>query len=249
MSRVSSILSQLQDKLFSNYGKPIDTEGVLSGGPGFIDQYPPYTDDPQDDDIDVPNVPDSVYTTHRSFVLPVGTKRGNKLPFQTDENTIYEQSDKDEKVDAEDKAAMAAAAGEEAAEEATGESDEEVGTAGSETGAVQGMDAGLGMGLGMGMEPEEVKTAGQLGRIYELKKLYARLTSIESYLSNESSSELLEIRNYVSQAIELFEIISANFDSYKDKLDEIIIIYYKFILEIYNNVQDFYKKELKSGDI
>lgn len=127
MSRVNNILGQLQDKLFSDYGRPVDTEGALSGGPDFANQYPPYTDDPEDDYVDVPDTVDTQYTTHKSFVLPTGTKRGNKLPFQTDEGTLHEQEDEDKKVDAEDKATMAAAAGEEAAEEATGESDEEAG--------------------------------------------------------------------------------------------------------------------------
>jgi len=116
--------------------------------------------------------------------------------------------------------------------------------AGGDMGA--GMDTGMDTGMGMG-EQEEEKTAGELGRIYELKKIYARLTSIESYLSNESSETLSEIRTYVSQSIELFEIISSNFNSYKDKLDDIIVMYYKFIKETYNQVRDYFKKESKES--
>jgi len=99
----------------------------------------------------------------------------------------------------------------------------------------------------MGM-PQEQKTASELGRIYELKKIYTRLTSIESYLGNESSQELLEIRNYVSQSIELFEIIAANFDSFKEKLDEVIVMYYKFLIEVYGSVKNYYGQVSKKED-
>ena len=91
-----------------------------------------------------------------------------------------------------------------------------------------------------GESEDDLRDAKNIGKIYELKKIYSRLTSIESYLSNDASQEMANIRNFVSQAIELFEVISANFDSYRDKLDEIIIMYYKFILVVYNAVKNYY---------
>ncbi len=103
-------------------------------------------------------------------------------------------------------------------------------------------DAGMGDMGGMGQEEEE-KSSGEIGRIYELKKIYTRLTSIEAYLSDESDKEILDIRSYVSQGIELFEIVSANFNSYEKKLDEIIVIYYKFLMEVYKSVKDFYSSK------
>jgi hypothetical protein len=132
--------------------------------------------------------------------------------------------------------------------------DEEGGGDMGDTGGDVGMGdetAGMGMGgdMGMGMDQqEEEKSPTELGRIYELKKVYSRMTAIEAYLGSESSEELLKVRSYVSQAIELFEIISANFNSYKDKLNEIIVIYYKFIKEVYDSIRDYYKKQSKSGD-
>jgi len=115
--------------------------------------------------------------------------------------------------------------------------------------AGMGADAGIGGDMGMGMPgEEEEKSPSEIGRLYELKKIYSRLTSIEAYLGNESEQELLEIRNHVSQGIALFELVSSNFDSYKDKLNEIIVMYYKFLLEVYKSVKNFYAKEKKSGD-
>jgi hypothetical protein len=236
MSRINNILGQLQDKLSWKYGKSIEED--------FLSHY---TKD--DEDIENPEAVDTPYITHRPFILPTGGKRGNKLPFES--KNIKEQEE-DEAESPEKMASKAAETGEDLAGDVpdeTGDIPGETGGMGGETGGMGSMgDVAGGMGMGMGMEPEEPKTAGQLGRIYELKKIYSRLTSIESYLGNESTPELLEIRNLVSKSIELFEIISSNFDSYKEKLDDIIITYYKFILEVYKEVTNYFKKEARSGD-
>jgi len=103
---------------------------------------------------------------------------------------------------------------------------------GGDMGMDMGGEAGGDMGggdMGMGGAAEEEKSPHELGRIYELKKIYTRLTSIESYLASEADPELTEIRRYVSQSIELFEILASNIDSYKEKMDDIIISYYKFL--------------------
>jgi len=44
------------------------------------------------------------------------------------------------------------------------------------------------------------------------------------------------------------QLVSSNFDSYKEQLDDIIVTYYKFILEVYKEVESYFKKEAKSGD-
>ncbi len=236
MSRINNILGQLQDKLVWKYDKSVDIEEI---GQGFINQYPP----DEDEDIDVPETSDTPYVTHRPFILPTAGKKGNKLPFEG--KNIKEQEEDEES--SEEVASRAAEAGEDIAGDIEPTGDEGSEPATPDMGG--SMDTGMDTGMGMpGMEPEEPKTSGQLGRIYELKKIYARLTSIESYLGNESTPELLEIRNLVSKAIELFEVVSSNFDSYKDRLDEIIVTYYKFILEVYKEVENYFRKETKSGD-
>ena len=85
----------------------------------------------------------------------------------------------------------------------------------------------------------------EIGRVFELKKIYSRLTSIESYLSDSSDLTLLKLRNYVSQAIELFEILIANIKSFMVNIDEIIIIYYKFIEIIYGLLNKYYEERDK----
>jgi len=94
----------------------------------------------------------------------------------------------------------------------------------------------------MGIE-EPPKTASQIGRIYELKKIYSRLVSIESYLSTTSSVTLLKLRDYVSKAISLFEILTSNLESFKDKIDEIIVVFYKFLDVVYTLLDSYYKSK------
>jgi len=108
-------------------------------------------------------------------------------------------------------------------------------------------DVGAGLGP-LGTEQDEEKSPHELGRIYELKKIYARLTSIESYLSSEADTELTDMRKYVSQSIELFEILASNIDVYTDKMDEIIISYYKFLKEIYNKIKIYYENKSRGSN-
>lgn len=110
--------------------------------------------------------------------------------------------------------------------------------------------AGMG-GMGMnafGMPEEEPKEPKELGRTYELKKIYTRLVSIESYLSSSSDETLIKLRNYVSRAIELFQLLISNIDSYKDKIDDIIVTYYKFLELVYNLLKQYYKNKEKENN-
>lgn len=106
----------------------------------------------------------------------------------------------------------------------------------------------MGGNMGMGGE-QEIQSPSEIGRIYELKKIYTRLTTIESYLSDSSDPDLLRIRLLVSKSIELFEILSSNIPSYqppkapKERIDEIIIMYYKFLKQIYESVAKHYKEQ------
>jgi len=93
---------------------------------------------------------------------------------------------------------------------------------------------------------DDLRNTKNLGRVYELKKIYSRLTSLESYLSNESAPVLSKLRSFVFKAIEMFEVIVSNFSSFSDRIDEIIIIYYKFLKRIYLTVRTYYRNTQKS---
>ena len=104
-------------------------------------------------------------------------------------------------------------------------------------------------GMGQVLPEEDVsKKPSDLGRIYELKKIYTRLTVIEAFLTESSDTKLIELRTLVSRGIELFEIVASNMSSYRpprapeETIDEIIVNYYRFLERLYEHVAKYYKK-------
>jgi hypothetical protein len=126
---------------------------------------------------------------------------------------------------------------------------EEVGAQAAQPPEMGGIpDETLQPGLGQPLPEEDVsKSPSDLGRIYELKKIYTRLTVIEAFLTESSDTKLIETRTIVSKAIELFEILASNLSSYKpprapeETLDEVIVQYYRFLEKIYESVAKYYK--------
>lgn len=109
-----------------------------------------------------------------------------------------------------------------------------------------GMDPNAMMGAQPQVDPmtgEPTKTAEEVGKIFELKKIYSRLLAIESQLSFSSDIVLLKLRKYISQAIELFETVISNINTFQDNIDDIIVMYYEFLTQVYEIMKKFYKKE------
>lgn len=102
------------------------------------------------------------------------------------------------------------------------------------------------MGMDNNLNPNEEQVPQDpeyIGRVYELKKIYSRLVSIESFLNDVSDEKLLKLRNYISLVIELFETLINNIDAYKDNIDKIIVLFYKFLLIVYSLLNKFYEEE------
>lgn len=114
-----------------------------------------------------------------------------------------------------------------------------------------GMPGDLGMG-GMGMPgmPEETgpETASEVGRRYELKKIYSRLISLDSHLAGSTDENLLKLKFVVSQAIEVFDVLVSNIKLFKDKIDSIIVIYYDFLERVYGILNKYYEKKSKEKE-
>jgi hypothetical protein len=106
------------------------------------------------------------------------------------------------------------------------------------TGNMAGMGGDQGNIDPMTGMPE--KSDKEIGRIYELKKIFSRLVSIESYLSVSSDENILLLRNYVVKAIELFKMLIDNVNSFQDKIDEIIIMFYQFLKRVYIILKKYY---------
>ncbi len=80
-----------------------------------------------------------------------------------------------------------------------------------------------------------------VGRVYELKKIYSRLVSMQSYLSGTTDPNLIKLRNYVSSTMDLFRTLISNVSLYKDRLDEIIVVFYKVVDNVYDILSKYYK--------
>lgn len=103
-----------------------------------------------------------------------------------------------------------------------------------------GMDQGMGMMPG---QPPPLNTPSEIGRVYELKKIYSRLTAVEAFLSRSVDATMLSLRKYVAQAIDLFEVVITNLVQYKDKIDDIIVTFYKFLDHIYASMRKYFSEE------
>ena len=95
--------------------------------------------------------------------------------------------------------------------------------------------------MGMGMETPGPTNTFEVGRIYELKKIYSRLVSMQSYLAGTTDPNLIKLRNYVSSTIDLFKTLISNVTLYKDRLDEIIVVFYKVVDNVYEILSKYYK--------
>lgn len=268
MANPADVLHQLQAKLFSKYmvknaevKSPDDLEedignnpsGATASGFGSNLANQRYSGDTQDTDVEDAEDVDAPYTTHRGITLPTD----DYAKYSPNKISI-DRKTKVENIFAQLEQAVAAAEKEPPEEgmtvtdpgaDAPGHTDYEGGEAPAEVDVeVTPEEPMPAMGGGMpGMEEEEKQTPSELGRIYELKKIYTRLTTIESYLSESSDPELLRMRLLVSKSIELFEILASNIPSYKppkappERIDEIIIMYYKFLKQVYESVAKYYK--------
>jgi hypothetical protein len=112
-----------------------------------------------------------------------------------------------------------------------------------------GAEGGAGGMLSAGQpEPEKI-TSNSLGRVYELKKIYSRLSSVESFLSRTTDENILEIRKMISNSIDLFELVISNFEQYKENIDEIIVTYYEFLKVVYESIRNHFKRVSDNNNI
>jgi hypothetical protein len=224
MSNVTDIISKLQNILFMQ-NEVITTQSLTTRNITLKDRTPKDDVDP----VDVPFVPDDEYNTHRLF------GETKEIEEQEDEEEMPTEVPKAEPVEPEI----------EGGEEVGMEDPAAMGDMGAEPGMEPGMDTGMGM---PGEEKEEPLTPGQIGRVYELKKIYTRLTALENMLQDVTDEEMMKLRNLISKAIELFKTLAANFDIYRDKLDDIIVIFYKFLDISYKKVRDYFKSNKSNED-
>jgi len=119
---------------------------------------------------------------------------------------------------------------------AGGEFGDEAGNAG------MGGMGGMGEGFGGEDSAEQVaQTPNELGKVYELNKIYYHLYTIEKLLSNSSDDRLSNLRTVVSDAFNIYKIVLNNITKFKDRLDHIILLYYDFVSRLAMLLEKYYK--------
>ena len=105
---------------------------------------------------------------------------------------------------------------------------------------MEGGDPNAGMPPEEGMEGETDIT--DVGKMYELKQIHYRLLAVRNHLEIFVEEEFDEVKNSLTKAIELFEVVIDNYTKYRDRIDEIIIMYYQFIKNVYELTKKKYRK-------
>ena len=112
--------------------------------------------------------------------------------------------------------------------EQPGPTDQGQGGAGPEGDLTGAGEAGAEMG-----GDQEMGAAGtveiNIGRVYELKRVFSKLMALSNLLDTYSDVEFEEVSKQVLDALDLFNVISLNLDKFVDKIDNIIVEFYKFI--------------------
>jgi hypothetical protein len=87
-----------------------------------------------------------------------------------------------------------------------------------------------------------------IGKIYELTKIYYTLKSLDTFLLRLPDTDIIKMRNLVKDALDLFKVIVDNINSYKDKFEDIIIMYYKFIKRLMLIIEKYYKDKIDTWE-
>ena len=108
-----------------------------------------------------------------------------------------------------------------------------------------GMDM-MGGGMGMGMpeeEPSIATTPSEVGRLYEIQKLFYKLKTIDGILAQSTENELIQLKKSADDALEIFQMVVDNLALYKDRLDQVILYFYKYVERVTEVLIKYYKEK------
>ena len=91
-----------------------------------------------------------------------------------------------------------------------------------------GMGGGVDPMTGMPM-PGGGAVYTAIGRAYKLKDIFENLTKIRNYLRDTNNIELSKLYKDSDKAFEMYKLVINNLKTYKEKVDDLIIMYYELI--------------------
>lgn len=112
-----------------------------------------------------------------------------------------------------------------------------------------GDDTGFGTDIQFGEEGQ--LTASEIGKVYTIKQLYFKLKGLSKLLEENNDVRLLPLKNKVLKSIDMFQLVINNYETYKEKIDQLIIIFYRFIertTKILNKYFELRKRNLDNYD-
>lgn len=93
-----------------------------------------------------------------------------------------------------------------------------------------GIDPMTGQPMPGGDNGAEPFTA--LGRAFKLKEIFTTIHTLNKILKKQSDEDLLVLSTQLDKAFDLFKLIVNNLKSYKDQIDNIIIMYYTLLKSV-----------------
>ena len=68
-----------------------------------------------------------------------------------------------------------------------------------------------------------------IGRAYKLKEIFDKLTRIKNYLRDSNNEQLSKMYKDADKSFEMYKLVINNLKTYKEKVDDLIIMYYELI--------------------
>jgi len=109
-----------------------------------------------------------------------------------------------------------------------------------------GLGGGIDPMTGMPM-PGTGSTYTAIGRAYKLKNIFDSLQKIKNYLRDTADVDLGEFYDDVDTAFEMFKLVINNLKTYKDKVDELIVLYYELINQLLQKIRNTLNEQ--SGNV
>lgn len=103
---------------------------------------------------------------------------------------------------------------------------------GDRSAGASSMGGGMMDPMGGGIGGQQAQPFTAIGRAYKLKELFTALNTIDKVLKKQSDEDLLTLSTQVDKAFDLFKLIVNNLKSYKDQIDNIIIMYYSLLKDV-----------------
>ena len=79
---------------------------------------------------------------------------------------------------------------------------------------------------------EDALNSDDPGKAFLLDKIYTRLVTVSKYMDNFSDPSFDQLKSDLYDGIDMFHVFVKNYDTYRDKLDNLINLYNDFLLSV-----------------